>query len=274
MMLAREIAEKITSKHNQHCSILIVGPMGTGKSWTALWISYRVSVELANILGGKWQDYFSVDENTGIIDTDDIIKMVGNMKEHRPYIADDIGATWDARDFAKKGNKLLNKIAQTWRTENNLLILTIPDNFLLDKVPRSLVNYFIEMEMGLFDYGISVMKLFEVVRKHRQDKTHYVYIRNNGRQFVRHVSRKPPDEILDEYEPLRKQKAKELKKRSIEEYYQEKEGGNGKGNKKEDVERRFKKANFLIEKEGWTQNKALNFVGMDYRTYKRLKGEA
>ena len=52
--IVKEIARKITSKHNQEDSMLIVGNRGSGKSWGAITVAYSVAKEVAEIKGGTW----------------------------------------------------------------------------------------------------------------------------------------------------------------------------------------------------------------------------
>jgi DNA-directed RNA polymerase subunit RPC12/RpoP/ABC-type dipeptide/oligopeptide/nickel transport system ATPase component len=227
---AQEIAETITGPYDQHSSLMIVGKTGSGKSFAALYIAYRVACEVAKIKGGTWKDYFSMD-NIAIIKLDDIFKTLYDMKKYNIYICDDIGVGWSARRWKSEANQIMNDIAQTFRTENTFLILTLPDNFLIDKVPRTLVHYFGEMTYSIFKYNISVMKLFEIKRQHRRDKTYYVYPLNH-KQFVRYLIRKPPEELIKEYKPLRELKAREMREEKLRKYLDKEKDSDNKEKKK------------------------------------------
>ncbi|MCK4500589.1 hypothetical protein KAU11_08825, partial [Candidatus Babeliales bacterium] len=191
----------VASKHNQHAIVMIVGKTGEGKSRAALFIGYRVAVYLAKQLGGHWKDYFN-SENVAVMTTEEVIRVMKANSPKKVIILDDIGAAWNSRDWNSKGNKILNRIIMTFRNKNNLLILTLPDSFILDKVPRNLLHFHIEMFKQEFDQGFSIYKLFRVLRRYRTGKTYFVHPRLNGVKFVAGAvdDSEIPRELIDEYE--------------------------------------------------------------------------
>jgi hypothetical protein len=194
----------VASKHNQHAIVMIVGKTGEGKSRAALFIGYRVAVYLAKQLGGHWKDYFN-SENVAVMTTEEVIRVMKANSPKKVIILDDIGAAWNSRDWNSKGNKILNRIIMTFRNKNNLLILTLPDSFILDKVPRNLLHFHIEMFKQEFDQGFSIYKLFRVLRRYRTGKTYFVHPRLNGVKFVAGAvdDSEIPQELIDEYETRR-----------------------------------------------------------------------
>lgn len=194
--------EVISSPHHQHLIVIMIGKTGTGKSNAALDLAYKTSVYMANKLGGAPEDYFTMD-NVAIISMDSIISVMKGMKYRNIYILDDIGTGWNARDFAKKKNKIMNNIIQTFRKYETLLILTLPDTFLIDSVPRNLLHYQIEMDQQRFDAGLTIGKIFSVVRKYRKGKNFYPYPVINGVKYERCVFERAPPHITNAYEELR-----------------------------------------------------------------------
>ena len=211
---SRQIAETITSEFNQSYSLLMQGRTGGGKSFAALRIAYNVSVEVAKIVGGKPQDYFSID-SVAIITMQEIKRVLGSMKRYGIYIADDIGVGLNARKWQSQINLAFNDIFSTFRTENSFLICTVPDSFLMDKVPRRLVHAMAESEMSVFEKNITIFKLFEIKQKPRQEKTFFVYPRHAGKQYVRLAVRKPPQELIEPYEKKRREIARLLKEEKL-----------------------------------------------------------
>jgi hypothetical protein len=217
-------------KHNQHVTMITVGRTGVGKSYANLRLAYECACELAERKGGTWKDYFSID-NVVVIELDKAFETLRNMQKYQIYIFDDIGVGWSARKWKDVGNQALNDIFQTFRTKNCILLLTLPDTFLIDKVPRSLVHYFAEMEMSIFDYGITLAKVFKVVRHPRSGDINYPYLRENGSKYIRYAFSYPPEELVRTYDPIREEVANKLIEQRIDKYRDMKEGNsnNGKG---------------------------------------------
>ena len=195
------IGAPVASKHNQHAIVMIVGKTGEGKSRTALFAGYKVALYLAKQLGGHWKDYFN-SENIAVMTTEEVIRVMKANSPKKVIILDDIGAAWNSRDWNSKGNKILNRIIMTFRNKNNLLILTLPDSFILDKVPRNLLHFHIEMFKQEFDQGFAIYKLFRVLRRYRTGKTYFVHPRLNGVKFVAGAvdDSEIPQELIDEYD--------------------------------------------------------------------------
>ena len=211
----------VASKHNQHAIVMIVGKTGEGKSRAGLFIGYRVAVYLAKQLGGHWRDYFD-SENIAVMTTEEVIRVMKANSPKKVIILDDIGAAWNSRDWNSKGNKILNRIIMTFRNKNNLLILTLPDSFILDKVPRNLLHYHIEMYKQDYDQGSSIYKLFRVLRRYRTGKTYFVHPRLNGIKFVAgEVDNSDiPQELIEEYETRRNAIQEEAEKKDMDDFEQ------------------------------------------------------
>lgn len=200
----------IASPYDQHVICAIIGKTGEGKSNAALDIAYKTSIYMANKLGGVPEDYFTM-KNVAIISMDSIIDVMKNMKKQNIYIFDDIGTGWNARDFAKNSNKIMNNIIQTFRKWQTLLIMTMPDTMLIDTVPRNLLHYQIEMSSSDFKHGITIGKLSHVKKMYRSGKTIYPYpvrgVKASDRpskvKYVRTVFERAAPHIVDDYETKR-----------------------------------------------------------------------
>jgi len=271
--IAVEIARKITSKHNQDARALIVGAQGKGKSWLGLTLGYGVACEVARRKGGVWQDYFTLD-NIVVMDDKKVKEVLHDIKKHNIYFLDDIGIAWNAREAMSKANKLLNDVFQVFRTENTFVMLSIISDFLIDKVPRNLVNYQFEMDMSLFDYYWSVPKVFHVVPKPREQKPHYRYPRTTmDVAVVRFLAPAPPREIGDPYDEIRTVAARQLREERMR-ATEEQENSSG-GVKKDRRRKEFtmdaqcQTVKRMLE-EGWTDQKtACEVVGCSAKSYQR-----
>ena len=223
--IANEIARAITSPYNQHITLLIVGQPGSGKSWAAIDLAYQAAYAVSRIVDGKnaphemWWKYFSL-SHMAIVTLDRVTNLMKHMRQYGIYILDDIGVGYSARDWQKNKNRKLNEIIQTFRTANNCTIFTVPDRFLIDKVPRSLVEKYMEFEKSeqLFskrgEESVNVYKYFNITSLKRDQKQFFAYMKDylgGSHQYVRHIATKPPNRLILEYEKIREEVARELR---------------------------------------------------------------
>ena len=225
--IGEKIAKRITSKFNQHITIIMVGGTGTGKSWAAMDLAYQAAREVAFIDKGKdvmpdsWQEYFNLD-HMAIITLDRVTELLKNIKPHGIYILDDIGVGYNNRDWMKDKNKKMNQIIQTFRTDNTCVIYTVPSKGLIDKVPRELVEWYMEFERSeqIFSMGLNTCKFLDITTLKRANKQLFIYDTvqsTEGRQqFVRHIAERPPDVLTVPYEAMRVTIAKELREMNAE----------------------------------------------------------
>jgi hypothetical protein len=206
LTMGKFFCDIITSTHNQHALVNIIGKTGMGKSNAAMAIGLATAKEIANKIGGKPEDYFNID-NIAIMKLDSIIPIIEDLdqKKYNIIILDDIGASYSARDFQKAINKNINKIFQTFRDTNTLVILTMPDTFLIDKVARKLAHYQIEIIEKRHDQGLSIGKLVQLVEQYRNSsKTHYHFIVDkHGIKYTRVVFKRVHDDLANQYEAKR-----------------------------------------------------------------------
>ena len=195
---------RITSKHNQNAILNIVGKQGMGKSNAALYIATETAKWIAKHKGGKPEDYFTIN-NCAIMELDTIIPIVKNVDKLRYniFILDDIGASYGARDYQNVVNKAFNKIIQTFRDSNTLVILTMPDDFLIDKVPRKLAHFQIEMTTQIFCKNVSIGKLSEVKEIYKAHKTIFPFICENNVKYTRVMFKLVDGPMHEEYNKRR-----------------------------------------------------------------------
>jgi len=273
--LAVEIARKVTSKHNQDARIIVVGMQGRGKSWLSLTLGYGIACEIARIqnrkkgVNKKWSDYFNLD-NIVVMDERRVKEVLSDVKQYNVYCFDDIGIAWSAREAMSRGNRLLNDVFQVFRTENTVVMMSIISDFLIDKVPRNLVNYQIEMDMSLFDYGWTLPKVFYVVGKPRGHAPHYHYPRTTeGVAVVRFASPTPPKELWEQYDKLRREAAREIRveRMKADEEEREKKEKKNKPVKKFTNEEKYRAVEKMIAA-GLSQRKACEIVDCDRKNFR------
>lgn len=219
--ISRRLAEIITSPYNDQATILINGNRGSGKSFLGLDIATKTAQEIAKIKGGNPSKYFSLD-NVAIIKLDRVLDVMGNLTQYGIYFLDDIGVGYSAREWRSDKNIRMNKIIQTFRTDNVLTLLSVPDKGLIDKVPREMVDKYIETNKGsnIYSQGLNIVKVFNIEKLLRDNKMleilPVVEHKNQMHQYARYVTRRPPPDLTQEYERQRKKIAQDLRKEEIE----------------------------------------------------------
>lgn len=205
--LAERFAHTITGPYKQDISMLLQGPKGSGKSYASLRIAYNTARCVAEILDDdwhKWTNYFSMN-NVAIIDPDRAFEIIGEAKAHNVYLFDDIGVGWNSRSFASKDNRDKNDIFQINRVAQTVQILSMPNQFLLDKVPRMLCNYMAEMDRSEYSRGFSLMKVFKtktLFRLNNQRITPHL-VAEDGAKITKYVVHRPPKFLAKQYDKIR-----------------------------------------------------------------------
>ncbi|AKB40863.1 ATP-binding protein [Methanosarcina mazei] len=211
------LANKICGGHNQHAIILFEGKTGTGKSYASLRLAYDCSLLFAHKLGGHPRDYFTLD-NVGILTGEETLRIAKNIKPHGIYILDDAGAEGlSARKWQSEQNEVMTKLLQTFRTNNNLLIMSSPDKGFVDKIARTLIHYKITMTQAWFDKGISLGKLSMVKKIYTKDGSTnlYPFLRMHGIIFNYIQFCLPPKPLCDAYDAKRKKIERQMNLESI-----------------------------------------------------------
>lgn len=216
--LSTLFAKIMTSPHNQHALIRIVGRAGKGKSWAGLSLAAETARKVAEIKGGTEEDYFTPKNDLGVMSKPEIMRVMKNPKPYTIKFLDDVAVAWNARNYKDKFNIDLNDLIQTFRPNHNLVIMTLQSGFLIDKVPRSLIHYQAEMAESMFDQGFSLLKVFELSLSEDNGKIYKHYLQGGGTKYVRHRVMAPPEDVTNAYEIERatqlkrmaEQKAKDL----------------------------------------------------------------
>ncbi len=255
-------AKKITSPHNQHAMVRVTGKAGRGKSWLGLSLAYGVAQKVAEIRGGSPDDYFTMKNDLGVMSREEIKRVMTNPKKYTVKFLDDVAVAWNARTYKDKFNIDLNDLIQTFRPNHNLVVMTLQSGFLIDKVPRSLAHYQIEIDETYFDSGLTVVKAFELELDENSGKLYRHYLRTPEYTYNRHVCGAAPIEVTEAYEIER---AAQLKRMS-------------EAKEQERKEPALKKKDYAVGAvEGVMQElncsvaKACNIIGIDPAYYSRLK---
>jgi hypothetical protein len=222
--LASLWADIICGKDKQDVSAILVAPKGYGKSITAMSLAYDTAMEIAKRRGGTWQNYFPFDAekdhlgNVACIIQRDIVKLMGVTSPYNVYVLDDVAVGMNARKFASDTNIMINEIFQLMRVDSCVTITTTMDQAYVDKVPREIIGWFIEVVEPHHKEGYNVLKVFRNKKMFRSGKMHQVYISGDAGRYTRFVAERPPEWLADAYDRLRDRKTREHRKARLDEY--------------------------------------------------------
>jgi len=216
--ISRTLANIVTSKFNDQVTLLINGNRGSGKSYLCLDIAVKTAIEVGKITGKPANRYFpSTLDNMAIIRLDRVIDVMANLQQYGIYVLDDIGVGYSNREWRSDKNQRMNKVLQTFRTDNVVTILSVPDKGMIDKVPREMIDKYIETnkENNMYSLGLNLVKVFNIERLLRDEKTLEILplVEHMGElnKYAKYVARRPPVDIAERYDVLRKQIARDLR---------------------------------------------------------------
>ena len=119
-------------EQNQHLSIVICGKPGCGKSY--------ISLNIAEMFDPNFDPKKSV-----VFNAQDFADLVASEpKKGSVIVVDDSGITAGSGDAMTKAVKNISKTLQSIRHKNLIIILNLPNLFLLAKSVRTLIEFYIE----------------------------------------------------------------------------------------------------------------------------------
>ena len=203
--LIEHFVDEILGKFDQDVSLLMVGNKGRGKSLCAQSLCYFAGCEIAERIGGTWQDYYNPLTNMAVILESEANALMSIQDKYQVKNYDDIGIGWGARNWQDKDNKDKNDVFQINRTDSTIQVFSVPNQFLLDKVPRSLVSHYAEMDQQFFDHGFTTIKMFKPQTLFREGKIIQPYLHMDRTKYVLFRVPKPPQDLIDFYQKKRKE---------------------------------------------------------------------
>ena len=216
LFLAEVFGSIICSGNNKNIIALIEAKPGQGKSWSAIRLACDCAVYLAEHMGGNPWDYFNLD-HMGIIMPDKMVGVIENMKKYDVVVLDDVGMAYSGRKWQSKGNEAMNNMLQTMRTDNNIIIMTVPDSDWIDKIGRNILHFKIVMENPLHSMGYSVGRVTAVKKMYNSTsrKNLFPYLKLPSKIYNKVLFSRPDDDIAHEYERVRAIELKRLKEESV-----------------------------------------------------------
>jgi hypothetical protein len=120
--------------------IFLAGRRGSGKSFSSLWMAIRIAKKVAKIKGGKWQDYFKMDNIATLENTEKVMEILNSAGMHNVVIIDDASLAINNRNWASVPSKNFVALLTICRDRRWCLILTAPLKKMADNQVRDMVD--------------------------------------------------------------------------------------------------------------------------------------
>ncbi len=196
---------------NKNAIIVINGPTGSGKSYSAL----TIADACARLFGTN----FKINDNVAF-DFGDLVRksrQMENLAPGTPFVFEEVGAVGggaSALDWQSKLNRFFVSFMQTTRHKNQILIFTCPDFNYLMLGARKLVHMQIETKFINHRAKFCQVKPFCLQVNQRIGKIYYKFMRVKENNRVKMIPTqnipKPSPYLIEEYEKLKKKYSDKL----------------------------------------------------------------
>lgn len=133
-------AGRICGVDKQDLVMFLAGRRGHGKSYSSMWIAVRVAQQIAKLVGGRWQDYFNMNNVATLENTDRVMEILNNAGMHNVVIIDDASLAVNNRNWASVPSKNFVALLTICRDRRWCLIFTAPLKKMADNQVRDMVD--------------------------------------------------------------------------------------------------------------------------------------
>lgn len=189
-------------KRNKNVIVIINGPTGSGKTYSALEIG-RQSAE-------RHDTNFNISDNVSF-NFVDLLKKTRkkiNNKPGTPYVFEEVGAVGggaSSREWQSKANRLFFTFMQTGRCRNQILIFTCPNFSFLEAGARALCHMQMVMTGINFKQEVALAKPYILQQNLRTGKIYFKNLRFGEKKarLKTFAIKHPPKDMAKEYEVVK-----------------------------------------------------------------------
>jgi len=200
-------ANRICGDDKQDLVMFLAGRRGSGKSYSALWIAIQIAERVAEIKGGKWQDYFNMKNVATLENTERVFEILDNAGMYNVVIVDDASLAVNNRNWASQPSKNFVALLTICRDRRWCLIFTAPLKKMADNQVRDMVDLTATVYKS-YHASINNRGGFNILKVVSGD------ISTSGKEYARkmHFSKKkidfwvtfkPDQYIIDDYDKRR-----------------------------------------------------------------------
>lgn len=152
-------------KMNQNYILLIVGQVGSGKSYSGISLAEDID------------PYFNIDRI--IFHPKEFVALLDiGLPKGSVIMWEEVGVSLSSRDWYREQNKIISSLFETFRRHNLILIMTVPFVKFIDSRIRSMIHGFAEMIDPTFSGGnFGWLKYFHIIVEQRSGKIRHRYPR-------------------------------------------------------------------------------------------------
>jgi len=185
---------------NKNLLIIICGPTGSGKSFTAMTLAKIIDHDF-NV---KERVVFTVEQFMELLNS-------GKLKRGSVVIWDEAGVGIPAREWYTISNKAINYVLQTFRHMNLCVIFTTPSFDYIDKQTRLLFHVYIETVKIDTHNNRVVCKIMENQFNPAMGKEYRKYFWIDGIKKERINVGKPTQNMINDYEDIKLKFSRKLR---------------------------------------------------------------
>jgi len=186
--LSREIKDRLLRKR-LNALVLILGPTGSGKSWSALRLAEKIDPN------------FNVEQV--IFEPLKFIQILNKPKRLKSgscLIFDDAGLIMDSRSFMSFTNRAVSHLLQSFRYRRICTLFTSPSDRYIDIGARRLFHYQLEVTSTHKPQGFIRFKVFRIIHKSKFSEPFTIYPRGPNYKITRIPIGRPSGKLIQAYE--------------------------------------------------------------------------
>lgn len=228
LALAEVFTDIIIHNKNQNVICLFEGKPGMGKSNATMYTACWCAVQLASHFGGVPSDFFNMGHIATIM-PDQVLRVINVMRKpgskYGIFVFDDFGVAYNNRKWQSKPNEAMNDVLQTMRTDNNIILMSVPDSDWIDVKGRNILRFKIVMDKPIFSKqlerigkSVAMGRLAEVQKMYNSSsrKNVFPFLKTRKAVYNKIMFGKAPNELEEIYEMIRQINLKRLQISNVE----------------------------------------------------------
>lgn len=191
-VIIRQILERLHDL-NKNWLVVILGPTGSGKSWASLRLAELIDKEF-----GIENVAFGIEELLNILNR--------GVRQGQCIVMEETGISASNRQWQSQSNRIMNFIAQSFRSQNLAVIFNTPNFNFIDSQLRSLFHGMVKTQFIEKKNSLCIVKIYELKIDEETGKQYkYFYSDDDGVKIELVGIGKPSNKLIVGYEKRKKE---------------------------------------------------------------------
>ena len=213
---AMYVATRITGVDKQDAVCMVTGRRGSGKSYSCLYLGWRIAQEIALKLGGKWEDYFNSKNVVALEDSARISELLNSSDKYQIILIDDASVAVGNRGWASIENRNFLALLTTCRIRRWCLLINAPTRRSIDTQIKDMVDFSFYVIASFHSGGFNILKASREEISPYSGKNYTHKLSYDGTKFDYWVALTPPKDLIEDYDVVREEGAVRLNQRIVE----------------------------------------------------------